>query len=135
MNSVSKSERIQDVLVLLMLIGRILDSYAGITLAKVKATKEWNSSTIAVLGHVSIAREPARVYFWFLQQFSGVTRESLVLAEKALHSMKLTFPPSKMFKASTTYCLLHRQNMEWSKNWQNNLVTVIIGRWCNSYQE
>ncbi len=40
MNSVSKSERIQDVLVLLMLIGRILDSYAGITLAKVKATKE-----------------------------------------------------------------------------------------------
>jgi hypothetical protein len=52
------------------------------------------------------------LYYCFLQEFSGATREALVLAEEALHPMK--FQPinfNQDIKAFTSYCRLHLRNI------------------------
>jgi hypothetical protein len=48
------------------------------------------------------------LFFCFLQEFSGATHEALVLAEEALHPMKLRLLNfNQDVKAFTTYCRLH----------------------------
>jgi hypothetical protein len=52
------------------------------------------------------------LYYCFLQEFSGATREALVLAEEALHPMKLKLINfNQDVKAFTSYCRLHLRNI------------------------
>jgi hypothetical protein len=47
-----------------------------------------------------------------LQEYSGVTREVLALAEEALHPMKLRFSNfNQDVNAFTAYCLLHLRSI------------------------
>jgi hypothetical protein len=50
--------------------------------------------------------------FCFLQEFSGAMHEALVLAEEALHSLKLKLSNfNQDVKAFSSYCRLHLRNM------------------------
>jgi hypothetical protein len=52
------------------------------------------------------------LYYCFLQEFSGATREALVLPEEALHPMKLQLVNfNQDIKAFTSYCRLHLRNI------------------------
>jgi hypothetical protein len=52
------------------------------------------------------------LFFCFLQEFAGATREALVLAEEALHPMKLRLSNfNQDVKAFTSYCRLHLRNI------------------------
>jgi hypothetical protein len=52
------------------------------------------------------------LYYCFLQEFSGTTREALVLAKEALHPMKLQLINfNKAIKAFTSYCRLQLRNI------------------------
>jgi len=135
------------------LVQNLSDTYAGITLAQVKSTRDEIHCTVVALDHVPTACDPAAVYFafkqyrsWiaefiknsitsndrlmleayeeyhdgdgvvlffcFLQEYSGATREALVLAEEALHPLKLSLSNfNHNIKAFTNYCRLHLQNI------------------------
>ena len=134
-------------------VQNILDSYAGVTLPQVKATRDAIRQTVAALDRVPTARDRAAphyaskqhrswiaefiknsisstvrstldayeedhdgdgvvLYYCFLQEFSGATREALVLAEEALHPLKLSLSNfNQDVKAFTAYCRLHLRNI------------------------
>jgi len=134
-------------------VQNILDSYAGVTLPQVKATRDAICQTVAALDRVPTARDRAAphyaskqhrswiaefiknsisstvrstldayeedhdgdgvvLYYCFLQEFSGATREALVLAEEALHPLKLSLSNfNQDVKAFTAYCRLHLRNI------------------------
>jgi hypothetical protein len=52
------------------------------------------------------------LFFCFLQEYSGATREALVLAEEALHPLNLSLSNfNQDIKAFTNYCRLHLHNI------------------------
>jgi hypothetical protein len=130
-----------------------LDSYAGVTLTQVKATRDAICHTVAALDRIPTAHDRAAphyaskqhcswiaefiknsitstvqstlddyeedhdgdgvvLFYCFLQEFSGATHEALVLAEEALHPLKLSLSNSNQdVKAFTAYCRLHLRNI------------------------